>query len=158
MANALHLPTFNPAADRAKEHHASMTSNPYTAYQEVGTTTADPITLTTMLFDGGLKALKKCRMHYEAGNREKFVDENIRAQLIVGELLCTLDMEKGGELAQTLSGLYAYCLRCLVEASLGDLTKIDEVELHLGRITEAWKAATAQLRAERAGAPREAVA
>jgi len=40
-----------------------MTSNPYAAYRTVEATTADPITLTTMLYDGCVKALKKAVIH-----------------------------------------------------------------------------------------------
>jgi len=122
-----------------------MSTSAYDAYKTVTTTTADPITLTTMLFDGGVKAIRKAKMHYEVKNREGFIKETERAYLIVGELLSTLDMEQG-ELPRQLSGIYTYCMRCIVESSLGDMAKLDEAELHLVRIGEAWRQATAELR------------
>ena len=135
-----------------------MSTNAYDAYKTVTTTTADPITLTTMLFDGGVKAIRKARLHHESKNREGFVRETERAYLIVGELLATLDMEQG-ELPKTLSGIYAYCMRCIIESSLGDMSKLDEAELHLTRIGESWREATTALRASTAAAsPREAAA
>ena len=123
-----------------------MTSKAIATYQTVTATTADPVMLTTMLFDGGVKALKKARLHHEAKDRQGFVRETERAYLIIGELLATLDLEQG-ELPQRLSGIYAYCMRCIVESSLGDLAKLDEAEQHLTRIGEAWKASTADWRA-----------
>jgi flagellar protein FliS len=126
-----------------------MTSNPYSAYRTVETTTADPIALTTMLYDGCVKALKKAVIHFESGNRNGFNDETNRAYLIIGELLSTLDMNQG-EIAGGLAGIYSYCLRQIVEASLGDTDKLQEVERHISKIAEAWKAATADLRASRA--------
>lgn len=135
-----------------------MSTKPFDAYRTVPTTTADPITLTTMLFDGGVKAIKRARMHFEGQNRIGFVNETERAYLIVGELLATLDMEQG-ELPRTLSGIYAYCMRCVVESTLGDMSKLDEAELHLTRIGDAWKASTADYRAENAPArPTDAAA
>lgn len=122
-----------------------MSTNPYAAY-DTAVTTADPITLTTMLFDGGLKALRKARIQYESHNREAFLTETNRAYLILGELLATLDLEQG-ELPKTLSGIYTYCMRLLTQSTLGDMGKLDEVERHLSKIAESWKAATAGMKA-----------
>ena len=133
-----------------------MTTNAYAAaYTTVTTSTADPITLTTMLYDGAVKAMKKARLHFEGGNRERFLDEVGRAHLIVGELLATLDREQGGELAENMAAVYGYCIRCLVESTTGEVEKLAEAELHISRIGDAWKIATAQLAA---AGPRRAVA
>lgn len=130
-----------------------MSTNPYAAYSTVGTATADPVTLTTMLFDGAVKAIRKARLHHEAKNRESFLLETNRAYLIVGELLATLDLEQG-ELPKQLSGLYAYCMRLIIQSTLGDISKLDEVERHISKIGESWKVATAGLKA---GAPAAAL-
>lgn len=121
-----------------------MSNNPYAAYQTVEATTADPVTLTTMLYDGGIKALRKARLHHESENRKAFLDETNRAYLIIGELLATLDMEQG-EIPANLAGIYAYCMRLIVESSNGDMAKLEEVERHINRIATAWKTATANL-------------
>lgn len=126
-----------------------MTSNPYAMYRNVEATTADPITLTTMLYDGCVKALKKAALHLETGNRSGFNDETNRAYLIIGELVSTLDMSQG-ELATNLAGVYGYCMRLIVESSLGDVDKLREVEKHITTIATAWKAATSDLKAARA--------
>lgn len=135
-----------------------MSINAYEAYQTAGIGTADPITLTTMLYDGALKAMKKARIHFSDGNRERFLDEAQRAHLIVGELMATLDHEKGGELAGQMADIYAYSIRCLISATLGDLSQLDEAEKHIGRIAAAWKQATSTLRQEPARMPQGAVA
>jgi flagellar protein FliS len=135
-----------------------MTTTPstYAAYRTTTITTADPVTLTTMLFDGALKAMRRARMRFEEGKRKEFLDELERASLIVGELLATLDFERGGELAKNLSAIYAYCLRRLTEATLGELDKLAEAEKHVGRIAEAWKQAVALYRAGQAEGNRAA--
>lgn len=123
-----------------------MSTNPYAAYSTVGTTTADPITLTTMLFDGAIKAIRKAKLHFEAQNREGFLHETNRAYLIVGELLATLDIEQG-ELPKQLNALYVYCMRLLTEATIGDTAKLDEVAVHISKIGASWKQATASIKA-----------
>jgi flagellar protein FliS len=136
-----------------------MTTEGYNAYRTVGTTTADPVTLTTMLYDGALKALRRARMFAQQGETQRFFDETGRAHLIVGELLATLDMEQGGEIARTLSALYVYCMRCIIEARADNTAMLDEAERHITRITDAWKKATDELRTQAAtGATAEAVA
>lgn len=116
------------------------------AYRTQGILTADPVTLTTMLYDGALKAIRKARILQEGGNKAGFAEQVERASLIVGELLATLDMEQG-ELAHNLSGIYAYCLRMLLESTLGEPAKLGEAEKHLSLIADSWKAAIASLRA-----------
>jgi len=126
-----------------------MSNNPYAAYRTVETTTADPITLTSMLYDGCIKALKKSRLHLENGNRTGFNDETNRAYLIIGELAATLDMSQG-EISQNLAAIYGYCMRLIVESSVGDTGKLIEVERHISTIAESWKTATAEFKASRA--------
>ena len=126
-----------------------MSTNLTNAYRNVDATTSDPVVLTTMLFDGAVKAMKKARLHHEQNNRTLFLDEISRAQLIVGELLSTLNLDQG-ELPRTLSGIYAYCLRALADASLGDVSRLDEAQRHITQIGQSWKTAAASLRA---GAP-----
>lgn len=121
-----------------------MTQNGYETYRAVDTTTADPVTLTTMLYEGALKAIRRARL-FAGGDRQKFAAEAERAHLIVGELLATLDMEQG-ELPRNLSAIYAYCIQRIIRASAGDVSGLDEAERHLARIADAWKAATASLR------------
>ena len=48
--------------------------------------------------------------------------------------------------------LYAYCLRCLVDAGVGDMAKVEEVELHIGRLRDAWDQSIAELRRANASA------
>ncbi|MGE3076460.1 MAG: flagellar export chaperone FliS [Dehalococcoidia bacterium] len=128
-----------------------MTTNPYAAYRTVETTTADPVTLTSMLYDGCVKALKKAALHFENGNRPGFNDETNRAYLIIGELLSTLDMSQG-EISANLAEIYTYCMRLIVESSFGDLERLAECERHISTIGTAWKVATADLKASRAPA------
>jgi flagellar protein FliS len=88
-------------------------------------------------------------LHLESGNRQGYYNETNRAYLIIGELASTLDMSQG-EISQNLAGVYGYCMRLIVESSVGDVAKLAEVERHIGTIGDAWKTATGELKASRA--------
>lgn len=118
-----------------------MSTNGYNAYKTIDVTTASPVTLTTMLFDGALKAIKKARLSFQNGDRQGFITQAMRASDIVGELFVSLDMEQG-ELPRLLGDIYVYCIRRLGEATLDDVAKLDEVEMHISRVANAWKEAT----------------
>jgi flagellar secretion chaperone FliS len=126
-----------------------MSVNAVQAYRTVDATTADPVTLTTMLYDGAIKAVKKSRLLHEQGDRQRFLAECERAYLIVGELLSTLDLQYG-ELPRSLAAIYSYCLSALTRATLGDMASLDEVEKHITRIAMAWRTATDTLKADQA--------
>ena len=52
---------------------------------------------------------------------------------------CTLDHERGGEIAGRLQGIYVFCRRHLIEARIErDPDKIDEVSELLAELREAW--------------------
>ena len=98
-----------------------------------------------MLFEGAIKAMKKARLQNEQNNRRQFLDEITKAQMIVGELMSTLNLEHG-ELPRALGGIYAYCLRALTDASLGNMARLDEAQRHISQIGDSWKTATGSFR------------
>lgn len=123
-----------------------MSSQGHSAYQTVTALTADPVTLTTMLYEGAVKALRKAQILHEQGDLARTAEQTERAYLIIGELLATLDRSQG-EVAENLAAVYSYCLRCITESTLGQPRLLAEAEKHMSRITAAWKTATASLRA-----------
>jgi flagellar protein FliS len=131
-----------------------MSINAYTAS---AVQSADPVTLTTMLYDGALRAIRKADRLFQENNRPAFFEEVNRAYLIVGELLATLDLEQG-DLPRQLSGIYTYCMRCLIEATTQGTGRLQEAEKHIARIADAWKQATAGLRVTAPAAPDRMVA
>ena len=58
------------------------------------------------------------------------------------ELDCALDREKGGELAENLSGIYSYMMKRLTTANIkNDPKALEEVEQLLGELYEGFKGA-----------------
>ena len=87
-------------------------------YQEVAVRSASPGQLVVQVYDYLLLNLRRGRMAIETGNLELRATSFDRARQALGELLATLDHERGGELAGQLSGLYAFFLGELSELGL----------------------------------------
>ena len=110
------------------------------AYLENMVRTASPAKLIELLYQRAVELLK---------NAEKFVtnkeyikaNENLKkAQDIVTELNLSLDMEKGGQIAQNLRALYNYMFKKLVDANVKkDAEAIKEVRGMLEELLDTWR-------------------
>lgn len=67
--------------------------------------------------------------------------------VLVAELRGSLDLQKGGTIAQNLSDLYEYMTRRLMHANLNsDAAAVAEVQGLLGEIRSAWVAIGPEVR------------
>lgn len=103
---------------------------------------ASPGELVLMLYDGAVEYLRRAEAVLDGEEPdwiEKFHNHLISAQNIVTELMVSLDLEKGGEVAQNLFRLYEYMHHRLVTANLEkDKEILQEICRLLGRLREAW--------------------
>ncbi len=108
-------------------------------YQNAAVSSASPLQLVIMLYDGALKFLKLGR---EAMVRHDLYEQNERiqkAQKIITELMSCLDMHQGGEVAQNLFALYSYCYNELVMANVEDnIEGIDRATKVLQDLRASW--------------------
>ena len=88
------------------------------AYMQNSVYTASKDRLLLMLYDGLVKFIKQGIAGLEEKNYEKANTNLIKAQNIISEFMATLDMQKGGELANKLNLLYDYMRRRLIEANI----------------------------------------
>ncbi len=95
-------------------------SNYAQEYRKNAVTGASPLQLVVMLYDGALRFMEAGRFAMVRKDLEAQNDKLQRAQRIVTELMASLDMQRGGELAKNLFGIYSYVLNELVEANLTD--------------------------------------
>ena len=109
------------------------------AYKEQSVLTATPGQLVVMLYDGCLRFLFQAA-HAMREGRPLEADKRLsRAEAIIDELLTTLDLEQGGEIASRLQGIYVFCNRHLIEArSQRDPEMVDKVAELLGELRESW--------------------
>jgi flagellar protein FliS len=123
----------------------SFASRGVNTYRQTQVQSRTPVELVVMLYDGALQALHTAREAMErrdvAGRRESL--DKVLA--IVAELQCTLNTDKGGEIAASLDRLYEYVnLRLLEGAMKNDITAIDEVSKLLDVLRDAWKSVAQQ--------------
>ncbi|MGH8219252.1 MAG: flagellar export chaperone FliS [Steroidobacteraceae bacterium] len=102
---------------------------------------ADPHALVQMLLDAAMErvtAARACIERGEIARKAKLLHSTV---ILIAELRGSLDLERGGDLAQNLSDLYDYMIRRLIQANLsGDAGAVAEVLGLLGEIRGAWVA------------------
>lgn len=110
-------------------------------YQQNSIKTASRERLLLMLYDGLVKFLKISIKAIEEKDIEKANTYLKKSKSIITELMCSLNMEEGGEIAQSLMVMYDYMFRRLLEANLKKDKEIAEEILH---IAEEFKGAFEQ--------------
>ena len=96
----------------------STYSNYQNAYKKASVNTLDQNKLIIMLYDGAIKNANFAVQYMNSGEIEKVHDSLIKTKNIVTELLATLNMEQGGEIAKNLKSLYSYMFSQLIEANM----------------------------------------
>ena len=127
------------------------------AYQSIsahgGVAAADPHRLVLMLMDGAIERLaiaRGCLERNQRGDIARKAQALTQGMRIIGELRGSLNLARGGPLAQNLSELYEYMLRQLLRANAENhLGCINEVAGLMGEVRSAWIAIGPQVR----GAP-----
>ena len=101
--------------------------------------TASPAKLVSMLYDKVTISLKEAITAIEAGEVEARWRANARAMEILSHMWSTLDVEKGGEIAQNLESLFSFMLARLPEVDLrNDPEPAREVIALLEPLRESW--------------------
>lgn len=111
----------------------------YQAYRRTQIETAPPEQLILMLYDGAIRFARSARRAIEAGDRQKAHRDLTRTQDVISELISSLDLEAGGEIAANLYRLYRYLYQRLVQANVGKKVEpIDEVIHLITELREGW--------------------
>jgi len=115
------------------------------AYQSVsihgGVSDANPHGLVLMLMDGALERLSIAKGCLERGEIARKAQLLSSCVTIITELRGSLNLARGGALAQNLSELYDYMLRQLLRANVdSNSALVTEVASLLGEIRSAWLA------------------
>ena len=102
-----------------------------------------------MLYDGAVRFVNEARVAHARNDLIARAAAISKALAIIGELQNTLDMEKGGEVAEQLDNLYTYINSRLVDVTLKkDITACDEVHKLLTTLRDAWSQLSSQPPAE----------
>lgn len=115
-------------------------NNAYDQYKENSIYTASPEELTLMLYNGLVKFLMQAQMAIDEKKIEKANTSIIKAQNIVTEFRCTLDMKY--DIAHQLELIYDYMYRRLIDANIKKESAIIEEVLGLAKeLRDTWEQA-----------------
>ena len=109
-------------------------------YQEHVVTTADPLKLVELLYEGAVRFILRGRQSISDGDTEGAHNNILRAYAIVAELQATLNLAEGGEIAANLERCYEYALFLLQDANVRKAQKpLDDALLVIEPLLDAWR-------------------
>src|SRR6185436_18884257 len=124
-------------------------SQAYQSYKTANIATADRGKLVLMIYDHCLKWTRKAEEELTANDLEKMARAVHRVQGGLTELMCALDMEKGGDIAKNLFRLYDFYSRHLTLAIKDRSAQcLQDVLAMMTVLREAWVVAIANVRKE----------
>lgn len=114
------------------------------SYLQVATQTASRGQLVLMLYEGAIRFIERALSGHaleDPCDANETINNNIqKAQAILDELNCALNVDQGGELADRLRSLYHYMDDRLQTANLRKTTpELEEVIGYLTTLRDAWR-------------------
>ena len=88
------------------------------AYKRASVNTMDQNKLIVMLYDGAIKNITFGVEQMRQGNVEKTHNHLVKSKNIIAQLMASLNMDKGGEVAKNLRSLYSYMFGQLIESNM----------------------------------------
>lgn len=126
-----------------------MSYGAHKSYKSADIVTADRGKLVIMIYDHCIKWIRRAEEELTAGKLEKMAKSVQKAQAGITELMCALDMEKGGDISKNLFNLYDFYSRHLTSAIKDRSAKaLAEVLAMLSSLREAWIVAVDNVRKE----------
>jgi flagellar secretion chaperone FliS len=132
----------------------------YNAYKSTNIRTASQGQLVVLLYEEAVRQLTAASSLFEADDTITAQHLEVlnkclqKSQAIITELQVSLNMEKGGEIAQNLMSLYVYFNNELMSANIShNKKKIDFVLTMMKQLTDSWR----QIANSTANAPAAAV-
>ena len=129
--------------------------NPYAAYQTTAVKTASQGKLVVMLYQGAEREMTAALKCFDADEKlptskiEDFGKHVMKAQEIISELQVSLDMDKGGQIAQNLMSLYVYFNKELLNVSIShDKEKLKIILGMIKQLCSAWEVAASTTQAD----------
>ena len=111
----------------------------YEAYKNTEISTANQKKLIVMLYDGALRFLRTAGENMEPRSYDIVNNNIVKTQDIITELMLSLDMKAGSEIATNLFNIYAWAKKRLLEANIAKDSKIiEEVAGLLEQLRDAW--------------------
>lgn len=109
-------------------------------YQIQQVMTSSPMMLVALLYDRAIQSLREAMQAIEAGDVQARWKANHRAFEIIQHLQMTLDLTRGGQIAENLDRLYGFILRRLPQVDMkNDPTPAEEAIKLLEPLRDSWR-------------------
>ncbi|MEE9605109.1 MAG: flagellar export chaperone FliS [Candidatus Scalindua sp.] len=110
------------------------------SYKKSQVETADQLSLIIMLYDKAILLLEKAKNEISEKKHEEKHESLTKACNIVFELIQSLDQDKGGEIAASLSRLYGFVVREILDADTNlNIKALDNAKGILSELRESWE-------------------
>lgn len=117
-----------------------MTNDANFAYRESEALTTDPLGLVVVLYDMLLKDIREAASALTAADIERRAAAIRHGLLVLQQLQSTLDMERGGVVAQNLDRFYNYIRAKLLEGQIKCSCEIFQQQItFVASIRDAWR-------------------
>jgi flagellar protein FliS len=111
------------------------------AYRQTMVQSRSPLELVVMLYDGALRFLRETEEAMRRGDLIAKRDALSKSFAILAELQSTLNVDQGGQTAESLDSLYTYMINRLTEANVQkNPAPVQEVITLLSGLRDAWAA------------------
>ena len=110
------------------------------SYKKLQIETADQLSLILMLYDRAILSLEKAKKEISEKKLEEKHHSLTKAGDIVFELMQSLDRDKGGEIATSLSQLYNFVIREIIDADANlNIKALDNAKGILSELRKSWE-------------------
>ena len=109
-------------------------------YQQIETSSNTQLDLILKVYDGAIRAFTTASEHYQKEEFNEGYEQLEKSRKFLTHLYTTLDMDKGGEVAQNLGQLYVYMINQInvVEATKDTKLIKENIDI-LNNIRSGWK-------------------
>lgn len=119
------------------------------AYKKAAVATTDQARLIVMLYDGAIKFLTLAIDRLDKRDSFGANTNLIKGKSIIAELMASLNLEKGGDIAANLQRLYTYMFNQLVDANVSkDTGRVSHVIELLRDLRTGWQGISVAAKAE----------
>ncbi|MDR3111325.1 MAG: flagellar export chaperone FliS [Planctomycetaceae bacterium] len=110
------------------------------SYIQAEVYTATPQKLQLLLVEAAIKNVLRTQLLWKEQKYDAAFETLTRAQDIVAEILCSLDVEKAPDIAKKLASVYIFIFRRLTEGGMThDSAKLDDALRILNSERETWR-------------------
>lgn len=115
--------------------------------------------LIPLLYEHLLSSLRRAAVQIEANDIAGRAQSLEKASAIIMELSSCLDMENGGEIARTMSSLYAYFVTEILHIDISrDVARLQKLSHLVSELLDAWTQAAQQIAPRTSAKPETAAA